>query len=89
MNTVLSFPDMLVHDRNIAVPLRVLARFWVAYLKKPGSRGNIRFTAPMKADSNDRWRPYRLEPSQLTSEVLRRLDSRQESAHARFSLNVG
>jgi hypothetical protein len=30
-DAVLSFPDMLAYDRNIAIPLRVLARYWLAY----------------------------------------------------------
>jgi hypothetical protein len=28
----------------------------------PNSRGRYRFSASMKDDTNDRWRPYRLEP---------------------------
>jgi len=30
-DVVLSFPDMRNHDRDVAVPLRVLAEFWLAY----------------------------------------------------------
>jgi hypothetical protein len=30
-DAVLSYPDMLAHDRDSAVPLRVLARYWIAY----------------------------------------------------------
>ena len=30
-DVVLSFPDMLSHDRDVAIPLRVLAEFWLAY----------------------------------------------------------
>jgi hypothetical protein len=30
-DAVLSYPDMLAHERDIAIPRRVLARYWVAY----------------------------------------------------------
>jgi hypothetical protein len=30
-DTVFSFPDMLGHGCDVAVPLRTLARYWVAY----------------------------------------------------------
>jgi hypothetical protein len=30
-DVVLSFPDLRTHDRDVAVPLRTLAQFWVAY----------------------------------------------------------
>ena len=28
---MLAYPDMLGHGRDVAIPLRMLARYWVAY----------------------------------------------------------
>lgn len=44
-------------------------------LGKPNSKGRYRFGASMKDNTNDRWRPYRLEADQLPTAVLRRLDA--------------
>ena len=30
-DVVLSYPDMLSHGRDVAIPLRMLARYWIAY----------------------------------------------------------
>jgi hypothetical protein len=30
-DVVISFPDLLSHDKDVAIPLRTLARFWLAY----------------------------------------------------------
>src|SRR2546421_129493 len=30
-DVVLSFPDVRIHDRNIAIPLRMLSEYWIAY----------------------------------------------------------
>ncbi|GAA0734423.1 hypothetical protein Drose_34930 [Dactylosporangium roseum] len=43
-------------------------------LGQPSSRGRYRFGASMKGETNDRWRPYRLEADELPAAVLRRLD---------------
>ncbi|MEK8106566.1 hypothetical protein NKG94_17410 [Micromonospora sp. M12] len=43
-------------------------------LSRPTSQGRHRFSASMKDDSNDRWKPYRLEARELPAAVLSRLD---------------
>lgn len=30
-DVVLAYPDMLTHGRDVAIPLRMLARYWIAY----------------------------------------------------------
>jgi hypothetical protein len=30
-DVVLAYPDMLNHGRDVAIPLRMLARYWIAY----------------------------------------------------------
>jgi hypothetical protein len=44
-------------------------------LGAPNSRGRYRFGASMKDNTNDRWRPYRLDAEQLPTTILSRLDA--------------
>lgn len=37
-------------------------------------KGRLRFYVSLKADSRDKWRDYRLEPAELVSSVLVRVD---------------
>ncbi|MEH1016665.1 hypothetical protein V6U90_26635 [Micromonospora sp. CPCC 206060] len=48
---------------------------YAATLGEPSSRGRYRFAASMKDGAKDRWRPYRLEATELPKAVLNRLDS--------------
>ncbi|MEV4726594.1 hypothetical protein [Micromonospora humida] len=52
----------------------VPSRDYAVTLGEPSSRGRYRFSASMKESSNDRWKPYRLEASELPRAVLRRLE---------------
>ncbi|MFF7898306.1 hypothetical protein ACIP4X_04835 [Streptomyces sp. NPDC088817] len=40
---------------------------------EPNSKGRFRFSASMKADSKDRWSPYRLTAAELPRRILARL----------------
>ncbi|MER7585933.1 hypothetical protein ABTW72_00165 [Micromonospora sp. NPDC127501] len=52
----------------------VPSEIYAATLTAPNSRGRYRFVASMKPESNDRWRPYRLEAEELPQAVLKRLE---------------
>ncbi|SCK37986.1 hypothetical protein H180DRAFT_03203 [Streptomyces sp. WMMB 322] len=41
---------------------------------EPNSSGLRRFSASMKSESRDRWRPYRLSAAELAGRILARLD---------------
>ena len=51
----------------------VPSKAYAASLGEPDSKGRYRFSASMKAGSNDRWKPYRLAAHELPPAVLRRL----------------
>jgi hypothetical protein len=55
----------------------VPSKEYASTLISPNNRGRYRFSASMKDDSNDRWRPYRLEAHELPSAILGRLDQLQ------------
>ncbi|MFC8590396.1 hypothetical protein ACFWXA_03005 [Streptomyces atroolivaceus] len=42
-------------------------------VKEPNSRGLYRFSASMKAESKDRWSPYRLTAAELPKRIMSRL----------------
>jgi hypothetical protein len=44
-------------------------------LRNPNSKGRFRFAASMKDNTNDRWRPYRLEAEQLSAAILSKLNA--------------
>lgn len=46
----------------------------------PDKAGRYRFRASMKSQTNDRWRPYRLEAHELPPAVLSRLDHLQAAS---------
>lgn len=52
----------------------VPSEIYAATLTAPNIRGRYRFVASMKPESNDRWRPYRLEAEELPQAILKRLE---------------
>jgi hypothetical protein len=66
----LLFVAVEITEARILTAWLVPSEDFAAMAGSPSARGRRRFYASMKADSHDRWRPYRLEPAELAPRVL-------------------
>jgi hypothetical protein len=56
-DVVLSFPDLRSHNKDVAIPLRVLSEFWIAYYWPFVDKGNPIMQRPSYARNDMAFRP--------------------------------